>query len=271
MTNHTNSPRHPRSRATRAAVALIVALVALIGLQSQSAGASGVVPIVFPYPSFSPTVRTAPTLSVSTVAVGNTVTAKPPTFSGTVTRIDYAWEYCTQRGGAALSCNPTGVWGNRYTPTLASTGGMTLAQWTSGNYHVRVLARGYNATGASAATYSPLTRVVPGAARGQLPLVQWWNGSTFAVSGAAAADGVDGAIPFRVRAVRWDGVTVGSTFGNTGLFRPDLRSIWPNTGNWGGSGTVVVNGASAATTVCLDVGLSYVQVLCQKLPPRPLT
>jgi len=254
---------------------VLVAATLAAGLIGITAAGAGAGPFIdgpgVGKPVGAPTVRTAPTLSVSTVAVGNTVVARPSTFWGTVTRIDYAWEYCTSRRGSALTCAETGVPGTRYTPTLASTGGMTLAQWGSASYFVRVRAVAYNGVKASVPTWSRLTRVVPGAARGQLPLVEWWDGSTFAVSGAAAADGVDGAIPFRVRAVSWDGRTVATTYGNTGLFRPDLRSIWPNTGNWGGSGTVVVNGASAASTVCLDVGLSYVQVLCQKLPPPPLT
>jgi len=267
MNHLTEATRPTTGRAATIACALGLSLAALVGLPMQPAASAP------PSPQ-PPTMRAAAprpvSLSVSTVAVGNTVVVTP-SFPVTPTRVDYAWEYCTSRPGSALTCAETGVPGTHYTPTLASTGGMTLAQWGSASYFVRVRAVAYNGVKASVPTWSRLTRVVPGAARGQLPLVEWWDGSTFAVSGAAAADGVDGAIPFRVRAVRWDGVTVGSTFGNTGLSRPDLRSIWPNTGNWGGTGTVVVNGASAASTVCLDVGLSYVQVLCQKLPPRPLT
>ena len=252
----TTTSRAVRSKARWAALLLALSIAGLIGLSASPASAAT-----------RPTVRTAPKLSVSTVAVGNTVTATPPTFSGTVTRIDYAWEFCSIRPGSSLSCNETGVWGTRYTPTLASTGGMTLAQWGAATYHVRVRAVAYNGTLASAPTWSPLTRVVPGAARGQFDLIEWWNGSTFAVYGGAAADGVDGAIPFRLRAVRWDGVTVAQTFGTTGMFRPELRSIWPNTGNWGGF-NVAVNGASAASRVCLDVGTSYVPVLCRNLPYR---
>jgi hypothetical protein len=217
----------------------------------------------------APTVIAAPKLSVSVVAVGNTVTATPPRTApwSRVTRIDHAWEYCTQRPGAALSCKETGVSGTRYTPTLASTGGMTLARWGSASYFVRIRSIAYDGALGSAPTWSPLARVVPGAARGQFDLVEWWNGSTFAVYGGAAADGVDGGIPFRLRAVRWDGVTVAQTFGTTGMFRPELRSIWPNTGNWGGF-NVAVHGASTASRVCLDVGTSYVPVLCRNLPYR---
>lgn len=254
-------------RAGRLVVAFVLALVALVGVQSQPAGA--IVPFVDPWmygPPTAPTLVTAPRLSVTAVAVGNTVTATPPVFSN-ATRIDYAWEFCTRRPGAALSCKETGVWGTRYTPTLASTGGMTLTQWSSASYFVRVRAVAYNSVGASAPTWSGVAQVVPGAARGQFDLIQWWDGSTFAVYGGAAADGVDGAIHFRIRAVRADGVTVAQTFGTTNMFRPELRSIWPNTGNWGGF-NVAVHGASTATRVCLDVGTSYVPVLCRNLPYR---
>jgi len=233
---------------------LALSIVGLIGLPAQPASAAA-----------APTVRTAPRLSVSTVAVGNTVTATPPTFSGTVTRIGYAWEYCSIRIGSSLKCNATGVWGTRYTPTLASTSGMTLAQWGSATYYVRVRAVAYNGATASAPTPSALTRVVPGTARGAMNLIEWWNDSTFAVYGIAAADGVDGAIPFRLRAISSNGSLVATYYGQTGLFRTDYRSIWPNTGNWGGF-NVAVHGAEGARTLCLDVGQSYVPVGCQPMP-----
>jgi hypothetical protein len=213
-------------------------------------------------------VRSTPKLSVSTVAVGATVTATPPTFNGPVTRIDYAWEYCSIQSGSALRCNETGVPGTRYTPTLASTGGMTLAQWASASYYVRVRAVAYNGHVASVPTRSALTRVVPGVARGAISIAEWWSASVFAVYGIAAVDGVDGAIPYRLRALSSTGVWVATHYGQTGLFRTDYRAAWPNTGNWGGF-NVALSGASAARTLCLDVGPSYVPVRCQPLPPPP--
>jgi len=257
MTTTTATPRTIRSKAHWAALVLALATAGLIGLPAQLASAAT-----------APKVRTAPMLSVPTVAVGNTVTATPPRFWGTVTRIDYAWEYCSIRAGSNLVCNPTGVWGTSYTPTVASTGGMTLAQWGSASYYVRVLAVAYNGQVASAPTRSALTRVVPGAARGAMNLIEWWDRSTFAVYGIAAADGVDGAIPFRLRAISSDGRWVSTYHGETGLFRTDFRSVWPQTGNWGGF-NIRMDNAAFARTVCLDVGQSYVPVICQPLPTQP--
>lgn len=92
--------------------------------------------------------------------------------------------------------------------------------------------------------------------------------STFAVYGIAAADGVDGAIPFRLRAISSNGSWVATYYGQSGLFRTDYRSAWPNTGNWGGF-NVALRGANAARTLCLDVGQSYVPVRCQSIPNPP--
>jgi hypothetical protein len=121
----------------------------------------------------------------------------------------------------------------------------------------------------ASATWSPLAKVVPGRAWGQFDLIEWWDTSTFAVYGGAGIDGVDGAIPFRLRAVDRHGVTVAVTYGHTGLFRPELRSIWPNTGNWGGFNVAVHRTTTVthySTTVCLDIGPSYQAVRCQSLP-----
>jgi hypothetical protein len=257
--NTSTTPRPLRTRAKQSALAFLLTTAGLIGLLAWPAGAAT---------TTAPVVRTSPRLSVSTVAVGNTVAATPPTFHGPVTRIDYAWEYCSIRTGSALTCSETGVPGTRYTPTLASTGGMTLDKWGSATYYVRVRAVAYNGHVASAPTRSALTRVVPGVARGALDIVEWWSESVFAVYGIAAADGVDGAIPYRLRAISPTGALVATHYGQTGLFRTDYRSAWPNTGNWGGF-NVALSNANPARTLCLDVGTSYVPVTCRHLPPPP--
>ncbi len=257
----THSLHHLLVRGVRAAAlltAIVLAAVTLLTAGPASAQAA------------APAIRTAPGVPVTTVAVGNTVRATAPTFTGTVTRIDYAWEYCRLRAGAALSCTETGVPGTRYTPTLASTGGMTLTQWSAATYYVRVRAVGYNGALASRPTWSTLVRVVPGIARGAINVVEWWNSESFGVYGIAAADGVDGAIPFRLRAISSNGTLVASVLGRTGQFRTDYRATWPNTGNWGGFNSAL-HRSSAARTVCLDVGQSLVPVQCLPLPARPAT
>lgn len=233
--------------------AVVVATVAALVLPARAAGAADVKPVV----------ERDISAEAYTVTVGSPIVVRPPKLSGPVTKVVYQWDWCTS---SPFSCVETTITGTRHVPTLASTGGMTLGQWTQKRYMMRIVATAYNGTAWTTAGLL-LVSVIPGVARGDINVAEWWNGTTLGVYGIAAADGVDGAIPFRLRALNAVGSVVGTYQGQSGLYRTDYKLPWPNTGNWGGFNIGMA--APRATRLCLDVGLSYVPVHCEALPPAP--